>query len=1712
MLKMLVGNPAPSVDGTTVQLQAQVSALLWKIDDLLLTTRHSNGETRRLALSVKGNVQVSAKGLPTDFVQRAWAQWRDPGSPMDKARDVMALATYGRHADFDASWREVKAACQGADTALAVARIRESKAQLKVFDSVKKAADSEVEASDEETIALVRHLDVLPFDFQSPSSEHQSQAIGLSRGALVSGELGEATRLWADLVKVATKVRIEQGTLTVQQLVEALRRTYALVAHPDYRGDWEILDGLTRDARARVEEALPTGRKLDRETSRRQIQAAILANHTVLVSGDSGCGKSALVKSVLDEQFTDFRQIWLSPETFSDVTTLRGRGVLSLRHELKTTLAMSTHAKNVLVLDSAERIKVSDEGVVRAIIGGLTAPIGGVHSWRVVVISQSRSGAAPIHAALSSQVPNLVEVGALSVTEVQFALSSVPSLSWMSAHQETAAALTNLKTLAWVMKAGDGLGLVQGKPISHVEVAERLWEHWTANRETVKALMMRLAQREASFERSFALTSLGADLVTFEQRPPELPLVMNSRRNRVEFAHDLAADWARYQVLKQDEGGVQGWSSLASNPLWTNALRMMGQLLLRESAADGTQWDLEFKNAEAAGLTSVQDLLLDALVLDSNAARFLAERADFLFANNARYLTRLLTRFLHIATVPKTGFSGIASVAGVLMEANMRTIVFARWPAMIVFLVNHRDRVGDMTLPALARVLQMWLIEGPKTNHLGQPFPLRLELAQLALVMARTIQVGMEYGTGYAGFSSELFTAALSGAHDAPDEVAQFALEMAGRKDPSDSVLERVSERRLDSARKHNERLKTDVSYKEDHERRLAQRKSIPITLSSFERRLPPWPLGAQRRVEHRFREVCFEHSGLTALMSARPEVASEVLLALLIEDDPKEPDYNNRDPEDELGLEFPQTGVVNALWSSPFMAFFVIAPEVATRTLIALVNFATERWATAGRRRGAIVPQVDIESSSGTRSFIGGGTVAGWSYSNGMRLRDLTRAMNCFEWWIRHQLKSDKPVESLLELVLTEGRSTALLGVLSSIGKAKPSLFSGVLWPLLSTPKTIFWDEDRVEMLRAYPELFSLSETSADMQEERGTLLKDLLAERLTSDRDFAERLREETAKWPVPIDEKARLNHRSMLAELDIDNYRDAGQGADGGGLVYVRPLDVESELREHIVQASKAIEYSRIPSTCMDWLDSRRLLREGVAEKVYEILQKCINDDELESDEKEHCTLALVSVLLVLAQDWLGTSKDAHACVLRLLDEFVAKAEATDEDEFGGRGEWRLKEQVQFASIASTYLWARSDRRDSRREREVIVLMTSGRHGNKAVFQEAYRHHQQLGDAWWRLLRIGVLWSGLSMLQPRRHTEDAEVRHLRWRSWLTRLRGFRVRGVPTSEQDLQFNGVAAGVARLDFAQRMRAYHANEPLFGIPPKRRYLDGLHTGLLGESFKWLVDGDGTGDWRCDVALALRLWDYVIGRSRARPKDNGEYDILGQGLGYEVIVKLVSLSLSAPAGLSRSVWEPVLKHGPAAHHVLQHYFTCFYLHAKQTQDRGQVARVWKETAEWVLNADWKNPRFWYHREQLTCTALGFVRSSLLENALDPATVLTLKPVYEAWAKDRLHVTEDNVVRFSGFLATGFGAPIRADGLQWISAAFASHSDLKGWYRDDLPNALVALVGTVVSDDEATLLKNEGMREALIAITALLAERHVSAAYALQERIRSLNRKG
>lgn len=1711
LVKALSGEQAPGIGAVATQVQAQVSTMGWRIDDLLLTAQTTTTQ-RRLAISAKGNLQVTATGLPADFVMCAWEQWRDLQGPFNRAADGLALVTLGVHQTFHPAWREVKNACSGTDTELAMSRIRSNRRQSVVFDSVQRPGG----VSDKEAIELIRRLHVLPTDLQFAHSENETQAIAQCRHILTSGCDDEAQALWKSLINVAKEVRLRSGTITVPNLFSCLRGQFSLRRHPDFERDWETLFNITTDHKARIETELPSGYAVPRTAEKASLQATVADRLITVVFGESGSGKSALVKSVLDGAYPSWNQVWFGPEELKTALSAARRGALPLTHELSLVLSVTVKLRNVLVIDSAERIEASEIVVIRQLLQTILASDGEdtEGAWRVVIVTQTQSWVEGEETILGGRKAYLLEVETLKRDAVKLALLPSPTLGWLAAHDDTIVALTNLRTLAWVVKAGSSLGSNAGGLASHTAIADRLWKYWTKDRADVQALMMRLAQREASFERSFALTDLEpADTATFAQRPDELPLRLNERTNRIEFEHDLTADWARFQFLKQIWTDTSQWTALASNPLWTNALRMLGQFLLRQPVENGTAWDVAFGPAEAAKNELAGDILFDALCLDPDAERFLTERVDFLLGNGTKRFTRLLLRFHHIATVPTGCGMGLSAEVGLYMEAQYRSIVFGRWPPVLRFLIAQRERLAGLVSSALAKVIETWLTKTPLTLSNGNRMPFRLEMAEMALAMARTVQVEKGHGVMYLTHEPLLYTAPLAGATDLPAEVGAWALELAGRREVDADVRRRIAEVQLQKAEVHAERLETDAKYKA----RLEERKRMPRSLGSLGERSPPWPLGARDKVDMDFRTACIKENGIQSLMRAQPELAAEVLLALIIEERPKR-EYGAGRFEIDLGLEYPRDAYPTAFWKSPFFSFFQLAPEMALTSLIALVNFCTERWvAEVTKRQPGGAPAVILHFADGSeKTFPGWWQVFDWPQSNEMRNGNLFCALDALERWLTLRLDAGRDITADIERIFQEGNSAALVSVLINVAKYRPSLLTGPLTALVTFPNLFYWDSDRVKQvgynfigwswLQGGQVMFDFAR-GWTLAPHRKQKFLDVVVELLLADGDVAWRLQTLLPTWALPEDPKDALEYKLLFAALDRANYQtvtDPATGAEAKVLVY--PEELRIEVLSWQTDSAPTLAYLLVPDRCEQRLRAGQPLTDDEASYLFNLLEACDAGAESEDqDTKSKCRFAAGGTLVALSGAWLAQNAEARKRALEVVRAGVAAIASTGE-EIRGRRMGSLRDELKFVAYAVMHLWFADGDGVQEWEAAVLCLLTSGdTRATAVVVDVAYANREQLGTAWWRLLRAGLFWSGLIMLAP--HHGDGDDAERTWRGWLARLRRFPLRGPNATPDELDFKRVAAGQERLDFQRRTRLYNAGDRAWRGKPERERGGSLDGHFLEVLLNWLIEGGGTGDRDLDTRLALRIWDYDATRAEGRQGEHGEYDLPSQNLGYDILLKLGALSIAAPAGKERAIWEPVLAHGPAAHYALQHFIRGLFLRLGKGDDPVAFERVWRPIAEYGLVADWSQPGLWFHGERLICDLLGFGNEDALSR-LQPGAALRMQDLYKRWAAAHLTRDEEYVARFCHFLTTKFGAALRLEGLRWLAAMLTEREPSSRWYRDGTGDALVEVVAAALSSDAQALSQHTQARQALVEIAAVLAAMNIPAALALQERIKQL----
>jgi hypothetical protein len=1702
----------------------QTEALGWTIDDILLTTVLGPDRTCHLAISCKSNVQVTASRLPEDFVARCWQQWaKGDASPMVRGIDRLMLVTRGRNNAFMQTWSDLKSWAKGSDSVLTLGRIKATTKHREIFDSVKQpAADANATVSDTDIVAMVATMEVAPLDFHIANSEDEARAIGAARSLLAHSSQTEGKRLWEELVRQARDTRLGTGTLDVVDLWRTLRRKFALKDHPDYESSWSKVRALTKAYRATIETSLPSKVTINRSDEIDKLVAVLAVDPVCVVFGESGSGKSALVKTMLDERFSDATQVWFGPSELEPALNEVTRGHLGIAHSLVDVLNATVNAANFLVFDAAERLDASSVAKAKALVNELKERDGNNGTWHVVIVGQTQAwDSGTLQDIAGTAAPKFLAVENLPSESVTAALRSVKGLEWLASHSDAVAALANLQTLYWVMQSAALFQQQSVGSLSLPAIADKLWSHWTGNKASVQRLLIRLAEREAAFEHTFAISQLdGGEAEAFDKRPSSCPLRTRNSSGCIQFQHDLAADWTRFQRLKEIKADTAKWAALASNPFWHPALRMLGQLLLRQEVGTRTEWDLAFDVAETLRETSplADDVLLDALFLDPNAVIFLDQRAEMLLAENGKRLLRLVRRFEHVATVrgmvdPSHLFPDLS----LYIAARFRTPIFRHWAVIAGFLAKHRDRIAELQSPAIASLCERWLTITPPLRKNGAPFPFRREFAEVALASARVFQVERAKGVGYVGDNwSHLCSSALAGAPDLPADVSAWALEMAQRRPYRADVLDRVRRHRAEQAAMHQQRLKADKAYRERHERN----RHTPTSISSG-RKLPPWPLGPQRRIERAFRNAVLHSGGLRPVMATNADVAGEVLLACLIEDSPEE--SRGHSLHLELGVAYDHEAYPTAPWKSPFYTFLQVSPDAALSHLHQLVNFCTQRWVIdVHKRSGVDPPGLVLRLPDGAeREYAGDHQVFAWSQENSSSIGQLHCALAAVERWLCDQVDSGVNLSAHIDRILRATNSVAMLGVLVNVGKHSQQLLCGPLQSLLSDLAVYVWDSYRVgnndhafdpmAWTRGGEIAFELAKNWV-FSPHRKTSLREIVSKLITTDREIGEFVLAASKRWVSPSSEKEQLEFRILVAELDHRNYAPTTDPTDGDQtLTFAYPQSLNAAITAFQQDKLLLRQALVFPENARSFLAQSRALMPQEAESVASLME-ALNDNErieLDEDMKRAPRVAAAATLLLRGRQWLATNREIEQRAQAIVDAAIADISHNPRE----RHRYLVAHShLEFAAYVVVDRWIGQPSKEND-ERLLRILTSDDQAAARAIIWSAYGNRRALGHRWWRVLQVALLWSGLSVLAPGYGDDDSdESRWHRWCRWV-RTRDLSANASAVSIQPL---ALAKRVERLEVQRWRRRYAKDGRDFTYEPERRMSGGVDTHFLRGAFMWLFRGQSgraipEEELDTHYQIVAAFWEHQAWwLSGSAKEDRDEYEYPRE-MGCEIIEELVRFVVEGSATRAPAVWSQIFALGPKAHHAIGVFLDRWFSTITPTTDVAAYAARWRPMVEHVLSdKEWPKSGAWYDVQRLERQVLGFAASEYLKKMSGhSALIWQLRDLFEIWAGKRLGSDEDNLAGLCGFLGTEAGKPLRIQAVRWLADAMKADAEIGKWYRDRTSSAFMEFLDVLVAQHASELSQDKGARDALLELAAHAVSRQLTAALELQERIRRLS---
>ena len=631
---LLAGSGAPEFgDGRCLESVGFQQAPSESVDDLVLSAALPNEQAPSLvlALAVRRSPNLVQSDRDAQALVRQFVQAVTTASEIPEHRLGLAVSGPGNHATQLARLAALAAGQMDAEGFFELVRTprKFDSATQRRLDHVEalvaKALEDlgEVEPAPElvrqRTWQCLSRLKVFMPQLEAPDESDWTRVSDMLTAVAPDGDLDAAVGLRGGLVDLANDYAPKAARVDLSML---RRDAHALLdpAIRRHRRAWHTLNTIHKRAResVRADITAPDGRSvtLNRKAAAAELRNTLSGAEAVVVSGQSGVGKSALavleLAAAADNEpdrvqslCVNLRQV---PELGLSLETALGQDLLTLLSELSAPQRM-------LVVDGAEAITEGREDVFRSLAGAAQAS-----DVKVVAVCAAESSQVVVDVLSERFGPAVREFSVPPVTDEEVAqlVEAFPELRRLSANPRARELLRRLVVVDLLIRAQ-----VPGTPLTE---ADAMNEVWTALVRTPsqpdrgfpdarEAAFLRLAELElGEGERLDVLGQIDAAALDGLRRDGLLRSSLDDPfRIGPEFAHDELRRYAiaRLLILGRDPAGRL---RRAGAPRWTlAAARLACQTVLAQPDA---------RSIPLKGRLAAQQAAFDDLVREGHGSRW----------------------------------------------------------------------------------------------------------------------------------------------------------------------------------------------------------------------------------------------------------------------------------------------------------------------------------------------------------------------------------------------------------------------------------------------------------------------------------------------------------------------------------------------------------------------------------------------------------------------------------------------------------------------------------------------------------------------------------------------------------------------------------------------------------------------------------------------------------------------------------------------------------------------------------------------------------------------------------------------------------------------------------------------------------------------------------------------------------------------------------
>lgn len=1311
--------------GHITKIDFQVRADGWLLDDILLEI-NSEGNISRTAISVKTTLQFNNNGCIEELNELLWDQYlHRTSSVFNLESDYLCVIESPLSANISGDLNILLNQAKAQDPRQWSQRLNtpgySSRTKLKMYNSFEcpekfKETGNDKEHFPGEVLSRFIHVEA---DFERDTSLYESRAMDLCRTLLKNKDIAEAKRLFERLNQIADSFIKEGGSLDLPILLMYAKPGFTFEGIPNYKGDWNKLDKQTADRLSVVYDKLGQKISIDRTKYVIEIEDKLKQKPICIIQGISGGGKTVLAKDFALSKKDNSKIIWISADDLYKKIEVD----FQLENDLRDLMKGVVSNEAFLIIDGAEKVYHDRQKQNLALIVNNT--LYSNSCWKVILTCPNEdfdfvTGVLYKHN-INTELIDKVTMPSIEDEGFSEILEHFPQLIPFLLQRPLLRILSNLKLLDKLLYNIESItSLSQIGDIGETHLIDFIWEAEieNTNHGIEKASFMKSVAEKQADELLVGISTAyfdSSNIGTADYLRQEG--FIRTKQQVIFFTHDLYGDWARYQLLVSQAAKIATFLSgkHLSSSLWTRAIRLYGISLL-EKDISGKNWLKTFEqfNKDSSHAIIIQNHLLEAFYFASNSYMILTRQKELLFKDSGKLFKKIIKLFLISATTSNPQVIKIAKEHGGFTESEAavyeRIPIIQYWPDVLNFINENLEECLQLDLVNVAKIANSWLSKS--TQH----FIYRKEAGDISLKAAQLIFSEQSKGRYIEDKVLEtVYTGLLLGYGENETDVSDLCLKICKRKENPEKEIK-----------------ETAVSKKAVRVMDL-----LPYTKMEAKQ----WPDGPFERVDTTFQMLCLETNSILPIIALNPNLASEILLAVLI-DEPHDLYLGSRSggATDNYEIHNPIGWYPPFYLRGPFLNFLRTHPLQGIDFVVKITNHATNLWVEHNKQGNEGDISITLSHNGESKVFFGNRDVYKWCNSQTRELYSLVSILMAFEKFLFDEIDNHKSIESYVQQAMKNTNSLAILAILTEAAKLEPKIFLTELKCILSEYGFYSWDW-QVKQFDKFPISYDWSKKwkeeaaeFANRKELVGSLKNTLIGQFLLNE-DFQNAFMPITAKW---IDEFSSLKAKGnfdiflfqLIPQFQIENYVNYEENGKPF-IKYVEPKEISQTLEEGRKTSLANMQESQISLKMEMMIDENLPFELAGAEYLWKKIQTWaagINEEHMNEYYYFNTPLvnaiSSITVLLHHKNIWIEQHPEYLAWIKDFFDRLIdMQAQRKDLlNSFGSILDWSAK----LAPLVVN-LWHRTPQEKVLRKIIAGIIILFGEETVKAFFESANKYFE-------------------------------------------------------------------------------------------------------------------------------------------------------------------------------------------------------------------------------------------------------------------------------------------------------------------------------------------------------------------------------------------------